>query len=58
MWYQPSASIAAAVASGLLPVAGEAAGAAGQDLAVVGDPDLDAGDRLADRPEPVPLRAG
>ncbi len=41
---------------GVLPVAEEAARAAGQDLAVVGDPDLDARDRLTDRPEDVALR--
>ena len=40
------------------PVAGEAAGAAGQDLAVLGEADLDAGDRLADGLHPVPIRPG
>ena len=43
---------------GVLPVAGEAPRPAGQDLPVLGDPGLDAGDRLAHRPEDVPLRAG
>ena len=40
------------------PVTGEAAGAAGKDLAVLGEADLDAGDRLADRLHPVPVRPG
>ena len=43
---------------GVLPVAGEAAGAAGHYLAVLGDAGLDPGDGLADRPEHVPVRAG
>ena len=43
---------------GVLPVAGEAPRSAGQDLPVLGDPGLDAGDRLAHRPEDVPFRAG
>ena len=42
---------------GVLPVAEEAARTAGQDLPVVGDPHLDAGDRLAHRSEDVPLRS-
>ena len=42
---------------GVVPVSREPVRAPGQDLAVVRDPDLDAGDRLADRP-PVPLRPG
>ena len=43
---------------GVLPVAGEAPRPAGQDLAVVGDPGLDAGDRLAHRPDDIPFRSG
>src|SRR5439155_21401488 len=42
----------------VLPVALEPAGPAGEDLAVLRDPDLDARDRLADRAEDVPVRPG
>jgi len=52
MWYQPSAR-----RLGVLPVAEEAARTASQDLAVVCDPHLDAGDRLPHRSEDVPLRS-
>ena len=43
---------------GVLPVAGEAPRPAGQDLAVIGDPGLDAGDRLAHGPDDIPFRSG
>ena len=43
---------------GVLPVAGEAPRPTGQDLPVLGDPCLDAGDGLAHRPDDVPFRAG
>ncbi len=43
---------------GVLPVAGEAPRPTGQDLPVFGDPGLDAGDRLAHRPDDIPFRAG
>ena len=53
--YQPSSVNAAAVASGVVPVALEEGRAAELDLAVVGEPHLDPLGRPADRPEPVVL---
>ena len=53
---QPS-TIAARVRLGVVPVALHDVRAAGQDLAVVGDPDLDAGDRPADGPDLAGVRA-
>ena len=42
----------------ILPVAGEPAGPAGENLAVLGDPDFDARDRLADGADDVAVRPG
>ena len=53
---QPSASIASAVFSGSWRYPAIRIGAAGEQLAVVGELHLDAGDRLADRPEPLGAR--
>ena len=41
---------------GVLPIADEAVRAAHEHLAVLRDPHLDPGNRLADRPDPVALR--